>query len=86
VPRRASFTAAQADELYSRFLLPSKVSRRSVVQGRDVQFRVGLAAKLFLVLDDPQSCGLAKCVSVCMMAVIVLSCVVYVISTDPSLR
>lgn len=80
------YCAGQADELYSRFLLPGKVSRHSMVQSRDVLIPIDLKDKLFLVLDDPQCCGLAKVVSLSMMAVIVLSCVIYVISTDPSLR
>ena len=76
----------QADELYTEFLLPAKISRHSAVQEREVRFRVGLLQRLFLVLDDPQCCGLAKFVSIFMMVVIVLSCVIYVISTDASLR
>ena len=76
----------QADELYSRFLLPGKVSRRSLVQSRDVLMHIGFKEKCFLVLDDPQCCGLAKVMSLSMMAVIVLSCVIYIISSDPSLR
>ena len=80
------FPPRQADELYSRFLLPAKVSRYSSAQARAVLLPLGPKERLFLVLDDPQCCGLARALSLAMMAVIVLSCVIYVISTDPSLR
>mmetsp|Transcript_28470 Transcript_28470/g.48129 ORF Transcript_28470/g.48129 Transcript_28470/m.48129 type:complete len:769 (+) Transcript_28470:182-2488(+) len=85
-PSRIERSLSTVGELYNNFLLPSTVSRFSTVQDRKVEFEAGPLRQLFMVLDDPQCCGLAKCVSIFMMAVIVLSCVIYVISTDASLR
>lgn len=76
----------QADELYSGFLLPSKWSRHSDAQDRNVLLPLGPKEMIFLVLEDPSSCGLAKLTSIAMMAVIVLSSLIYVIASHPYLR
>lgn len=72
------------------FLLPDEykfVSNRMLTNGHHerLTFQTSVVQKIFIYLDKPDSCLLAKGLSLFTMTVILLSCITFVMSSEPSM-